>query len=208
MLQRITIDNYKIHRHLSMEMSGLTVLTGVNSSGKSSVLQALLMLRQSYLQGALGEGLLLNGDLVTIGLCRDALCQSAEDDYIGIGLDLTKGRATWKWAAGDSIMGKDFLPVIDGPVDDLWKDSALFGVDFQYVSAARMEPSESYPLNTNMVETKRQLSQRYGRCDLVAHFLYHYGKENRINVLPEMIHAEGEPTDLLNQVSMWEQVLM
>ena len=183
------------------------MLTGVNSSGKSSVFQALLLLRQSYLQGALKEGLMLNGDMLSVGLCRDALCQYAEEDYIGFGLNLGNSGAVWKWDASDGQMGKDFLPIIKGPVIDLWKECPLFGNDFQYVSAARMEPSESYPLNTNMVEVKRQLSQRYGKCDLVAHFLHYYGIEKKIEVLPEIIHEQGDPNDLLSQVSLWESVI-
>lgn len=183
------------------------MLTGVNSSGKSSVLQSLLLLRQSYLQGTLDEGLILNGDLLSVGLCQDALCQDAEEDYIGIGLDFGNSGSLWKWDASDGMMGKDFLPCIEKPATELWKEEPLFGNDFQYVSAARMEPSESYPLNTNMVEVKRQLSQRYGKCELVAHFLHYYGKEKKQAVLPELIHAHGEETDLLSQVSMWEHVV-
>ena len=183
------------------------MLTGVNSSGKSSVIQALLLLRQSYLQGTLNEGLMLNGDLLSVGLCRDVLCQDAEEDYIGFGLEFDNNEAIWNWDAGDSFMGKDFLPVIKEPAMELWKECALFGNDFQYVSAARMEPSESYPLNTNMVEVKKQMSQRYGKCDLVAHFLHYYGVEKKIEVLPEFIHKQGEATDLLSQVSMWERVI-
>lgn len=207
MIRSLTIENYKLHRRLKMNLGRLTVLTGVNSSGKSSVIQALLLLRQSFFQGALNEGLMLNGDLLSVGLCRDALCQDAEEDYIGFGLDLGNSGAVWKWDAGDSIMGKDFLPLINEAPVEFWKECALFGNDFQYVSAARVKPSESYPLNTNMVEVKRQMSQKYGECDLVAHFLHYYGVEKKIEVLPELIHEQGEAIDLLSQVSMWERII-
>ena len=48
MIRSLTIENYKLHRRLKMNLGSLTVLTGVNSSGKSSVIQALLLLRQSF----------------------------------------------------------------------------------------------------------------------------------------------------------------
>lgn len=82
MLRLLHIDNYKIHKHLRLELGNLTVLTGLNSSGKSSVIQSLLLLRQSYQQNVLNEGLSLNGDLLSIGLCRDALCQMTDEDYM------------------------------------------------------------------------------------------------------------------------------
>ena len=82
MLRLLHIDNYKIHKHLRLELGNLTVLTGLNSSGKSSVIQSLLLLRQSYQQNVLNEGLSLNGDLLSIGLCRDALCQMAATGFL------------------------------------------------------------------------------------------------------------------------------
>ena len=85
MLRLLHIDNYKIHKHLRLELGNLTVLTGLNSSGKSSVIQSLLLLRQSYQQNVLNEGLSLNGDLLSIGLCRDALCQMADEGMLRMG---------------------------------------------------------------------------------------------------------------------------
>lgn len=208
MLKSITINNFKIHKHLSLDLGSLTVLTGVNSSGKSSVLQALLLLRQSYMQNAMKEGLVLNGDYLTVGLGRDVLCSVAEDDNITISIRTNNSDCLWKWNAGDAFMGKDFLPIEEMPdEDESWKDCSLFTNDFQHISAARREPSDYYPLNTNMVESKKQLSQRYGKCELVAHFLHYYGVENKLVVRPELVHGQGEETDLLSQVSSWERVV-
>lgn len=43
MLNNIRIENFKAFRDLHLELRPLTVLTGVNSSGKSTVMQALLL---------------------------------------------------------------------------------------------------------------------------------------------------------------------
>ena len=208
MIHSISIKNYKIHKHLHLDVGNLTVLTGVNSSGKSSVIQSLLLLRQSYMQNALKEGVVLNGELMSVGLGSDALCSIAEEDNIAVTLRDEQEECRWTWDASDAYLGKDFLPVVEKPIDDaLWKDMSLFTNNFQYISAARKEPSEYYPLNTNLVESKKQLSQYYGKCELVAHFLHHYGVMNKLTVLPELIHQEGEPADLLSQVSSWERVV-
>ena len=207
MLRLLHIDNYKIHKHLRLELGNLTVLTGLNSSGKSSVIQSLLLLRQSYQQSVLNEGLALNGDLLSIGLCRDALCQMADEDYMSFGIDGGHGLSTWQWDASDAVMGKDFFSLLQGPDPKMLQESSLFTNNFQYISAARQEPSESYPLNTNMVESRRQLSQKYGKCELTAHFLYHYGVVKKLSVLPGLVHRAGESAELLAQVSSWERVI-
>ncbi|CAM5621855.1 Energy-coupling factor transporter ATP-binding protein EcfA2 OS=Streptomyces albaduncus OX=68172 GN=FHS32_001669 PE=4 SV=1 [Streptomyces griseoloalbus] len=48
MINHITLINFKAFRRLELTLGPLTLLTGLNSSGKSSVLQALGLLRQSY----------------------------------------------------------------------------------------------------------------------------------------------------------------
>lgn len=208
MIHSIIINNFKIHKHLHLDLGNLTVLTGENSGGKSSAIQALLLLRQTYLQNAMKEGLVLNGELMSVGLGRDALCSVAEDDSLSVTLVNEHGECTWKWNAGDAFLGKDFLPVLERPADDeSWKEMSLFTNNFQYISAARKEPSEYYPLNTNLVESKKQLSQYYGKCELVAHFLHHYGVVSKLTVLTGLLHKEGEPADLLSQVSSWQRVV-
>ena len=49
MLKSITLENYKCFKEeTTIDIAPLTVLCGVNSSGKSSILKSLLMLKQSY----------------------------------------------------------------------------------------------------------------------------------------------------------------
>ena len=47
MLDSIELRNFKSARHLLVKLAPLTVLTGLNGSGKSTVLQALALIEQS-----------------------------------------------------------------------------------------------------------------------------------------------------------------
>ena len=46
MIERIHLENFKASRNLNVRLAPLSLLAGLNSSGKSSILQALAMLRQ------------------------------------------------------------------------------------------------------------------------------------------------------------------
>lgn len=60
----LSVDNFKSIEHVvNVDVSGLTVLAGVNSSGKSSLIQALLLLKQT-LNSTSSEMLNLSGPYV------------------------------------------------------------------------------------------------------------------------------------------------
>lgn len=74
MLQRLTLKNFKLFDEtgVTIEPGKVTVLVGVNGAGKSSVLQALLLLKQSSGQPAVNwNGLLFNGPLINVGSFKD-----------------------------------------------------------------------------------------------------------------------------------------
>ena len=82
-IESVELKNFKCFKAQTLNVGKLTLLAGLNSSGKSSFLQSLLLLRQSYYQGLLPDtGLALNGELVNIGTAQDALFEGAIEDKI------------------------------------------------------------------------------------------------------------------------------
>ena len=90
MIKQFNIANFKAFRDQPLSLSPLTLLTGLNGSGKSSVLQALLVLRQSFDQGLLQVNRLASdGALLRLGTRQDALFEGANEDPPRIGFELT-----------------------------------------------------------------------------------------------------------------------
>ena len=84
MLRRFGLMNFKCFERLDLPCTSLNLLCGLNGMGKSSVIQALLVLRQSFETGDLQEGrLILGGALTDLGAGSDVLFEDADDEVIG-----------------------------------------------------------------------------------------------------------------------------
>jgi predicted ATPase len=89
MLTRWTLENFKpIRERLDLPTAPLTVLAGLNSSGKSSFLQSILLISQTLANQKLDEPLVLNGPLVRLGTFQDVCNDRAKDPRLGIGFTL------------------------------------------------------------------------------------------------------------------------
>ena len=88
MLRRIGLNNFKCFDRLDLPCAPLNLLCGLNGMGKSSVIQALLVLRQSFASGELQAGrLVLGGELIDLGAGSDVLFEDAEEEVIEFALD-------------------------------------------------------------------------------------------------------------------------
>ncbi len=84
MLRKVKLTNFKCFEQLDLECAPLNLLCGLNGMGKSTVIQAMLVLRQSHEAGELEKGrLVLNGDRVDLGTGSDILFEDAEQDVLG-----------------------------------------------------------------------------------------------------------------------------
>ncbi len=79
MIREIAIRNFKSIKELMMKCSALTLLIGNNSSGKSTIHQALLILAQNV-----GKTEGLNGSLVKLGSFEENRCCYVQDKEMGI----------------------------------------------------------------------------------------------------------------------------
>ena len=74
MLRRIGLRNFKCWKELDIELAPITLLFGANSSGKSAILQSLLMLKQTARGIDPGQHINFGGsdrDYVDLGSYRD-----------------------------------------------------------------------------------------------------------------------------------------
>ncbi|NJO02819.1 MAG: AAA family ATPase [Bacteroidia bacterium] len=166
MLARLEIKNFKSHPSTLLELSNLNVITGLNGVGKSSIFQTLLLLRQTHGKNRLTKGLDLNKPLCEIGEGKDALYQYAQNDFIEFTLKTSDAtRYHWEFSASDKDLDNTFLPLINQPDLPEFTQLSLFNNHFQYLSAFRWSPQESYPKETYAVEQERQISLEKDRVN-------------------------------------------
>jgi predicted ATPase len=203
MMTQLRLKNFKSHENTTLSLSNLNLLTGPNGMGKSSVFQALLLLRQSYFKNnLLAEGLDLNGFLCDIGVALDARYQYATSHLIEFAFSIAQKNYHWQFEY--QAPTATFLHRLNPPesVDDL----SLFGQHFQYLSAARLAPQKSYLKDTYQVEVLRQISVQKGLGELVGHFLQHYAHEPI--AFPNLKHPLSHSEALLEQTNRWLQEII
>jgi predicted ATPase len=132
-VKSLRLVNFKAFTDRTFDLKPLTLLSGLNSTGKSCLLQSLLLLQQSYQQQLLPDtGLALNGDLVSIGTGRDALNESADSDLIGFEIIGDDGnKRIWRFR---SERDADVLSLLSPSVID-------FPTEIHYLSScAQLKP--------------------------------------------------------------------
>jgi predicted ATPase len=195
MIRALKLESFKAFRELSLPLGDLTVLSGVNSAGKSSVLQAIAMIRQSSTAEVGRESLVLNGDLVQLGTGRDVLFERSESETLAVGLSENGNEFSW-WRAKVSL-DADFLS-LTSPHPEITPElrRVIEGTGFQYLKADRVSPEVVYPKSHERVVRQRSLGSR---GEYTAHYLSAFRDEA---VRSERL-ARGRRTSLLSVVEDW-----
>jgi len=178
MLNKVKLCNFKCFREIELGLSYLNLLSGLNGVGKSSIVQAILLMRQSYEKGFLPDKICLNGDYIQLGTGRDVLYEHAgkgnglDDEHIYIELSGggVKQSCRIKYKSDSDIL--DIIP-------DEWSkiESYIMNREFEYLNAERISPQSIYPKSSFHVENVKQLGNN-------GQYTVHYLSKFQDSILP------------------------
>ena len=95
MLTQLDLRHFKCFELLHLPLRSLTLLAGTNASGKSSVLQALVLLHQTMREHEWSLRLMLNGESVQLGTVSDVVDKVYGRRECEIGL--VDGETSYQW---------------------------------------------------------------------------------------------------------------
>jgi predicted ATPase len=203
MIRRIEIENFKSVLNGDTVVGGLNLYTGVNGSGKSSVLQTLLLLRQSYIYGSFfRSSTFINlGDddkLVNLGTFKDILCHRATKEKERLKIRITFDQEFFEYQsvfyntenrASINIPGTLVTDILAVDRENLFIDK------FQYISADRIQPREDYPRPQNESDLGK-------KGEYTAYYIQKFGEKDI--PIKELSYSENPQSySLVHQLNDW-----
>ena len=212
MLSMVELHSFKCFEQLRLPIAPLTLLTGFNASGKSSVLQALALLHQTMTDHEWSTRLMLNGSSVRLGTVGEV---SGLRGYKTV-IETANHRLFWEFTGGRSEMSLAVQQV--GIDDNFWNspeelryllplehigrpkvsdlDEDTTGLEsltsslrrLTYITADRTAPKELHPL-----EDQHQF-KAVGSCGENTVSILYRGRENR--VLERLLLPDFQPLRL------------
>lgn len=209
MLNHLQLSNFKSAKELGVELRPLTVLSGLNGSGKSSVLQAIALLKQTLDQGESPVALPLRGPLVRLGRSEDVHFEGADSSELALAINSSVGAVRF---VSDAKNDADTLSLsIEGDSTSLKEELNTW---FQFIQADRLTPAVQY----DQASTPDQLR---GWLGCRGEFTVDYLQRNEDKRVADRRHCPGDvfglestllklvaPTaKLVDQVAAWLQML-
>lgn len=210
MLTRLDLVHFKCFEYLKLPLGRLTLLSGTNASGKSSVLQALVLLHQTMKDHEWSKRLLLNGSELQLGTVTDVVDKVNGRRSFSIGVVNDGYLVEWSFE-GESRTDMS-VQIEDVVINDIQQPTSealhfLFPVELSpkdedlvrrlrqlcYLTAERVGPREVYPLEdfnfTNVVGPRGESTVS----------LLHWGKYESVI---DDLRLQNAPPTRLHQVNM------
>jgi predicted ATPase len=143
MLNKINLENFKGFKELkNIKLKPITILSGTNSCGKSSILQSILLLKQTIESKSLSQNLLLNGRFVHLGNFENIIHGKDNQKSVKIGIStIIKKESFSKQQKGSLPFHYIFRHLVTDESFELPK--AEYQVDY-YIWVKTLENSKSH----------------------------------------------------------------
>lgn len=207
MITSVTLDNFKCFEHFYIPLRKLTLIAGVNGAGKSSVIQSLLLLRQSCLDKDTDwkQALVISGALVDLEDASQLLYAGAQTSTPNIHLEVehddTETLAFEMEASSTNNVAK---ATYTGDLDRAKQNWSLFRGDFVYLYADRQHPKSKYIKETSRLDSR--LGDR--TANNAAFRLAEAVNKNELLVIKQLKHANATDLTVARNVNAWINYVM
>mgnify|MGYP003305228503 CR=1 FL=1 len=194
MIKEVSVKNFKCFEQISVDFKELNLFTGINGMGKSTLIQAILLLRQTYekYNSFDWKRIILNGHYINLGTIKDiAYWYRLEDEtQILIFEDDFQLSCTWNEQQVQLMQGTE-----EKSQDEKY---VLMGKGFEYISAERLGPRRYYD---NLGNEEYQVFQIGTRGEKAVALLNNMGSDFKIYKNMKHFSENSERLDL--QVNAW-----
>lgn len=194
-IDRIAMTNFKCFEEQSIPLAGINILAGLNATGKSTVLQSLLLLRQTGVgEGGKPESLNWRDSLVDLGAFKGVLHAGSERETIVLEVAFDSSDVV-RIEIGRTDYGTQEM--IDSIGFAGASRASLYRPSMFYLSADRLGPQKTLPDPDRGSGSQTPLG-RSG--ELVLSYL---GNQQHQPVPARMRHADERRGWLGEQVNAW-----
>jgi predicted ATPase len=209
-LNEIQLEMFKCFEVLNLPLKPLTLLSGMNASGKSTVLQAMVLLHQTILDHEWSTRLQLDGSEIQLGTVGDILDKVHGRREFGLGLVDESCSVKWRFHCDDEKQSMSAIVdsvTVNGVVTPQPKmlrnlfptpvtkpDAERLAnrlLKMTYLTAERLGPRDSYPLQD---QNAPQVVGPRGENAIGMLF------QRQDQQVVDRLVVESEPSKLLNQV--------
>ncbi len=150
----ISIENFKSIRSLhNFEIKPLTVISGTNSSGKSSFIQLLLILKQTVEKSSTEDVFTLDGQYYSVTNFIDLVNKRSEEKRISIGFSFDKeefnSENLFLQLSNNAVITIDFIEYKQKPIISKFNIEVSGVSKNPYIRIEKNKDVETYTLDTN-----------------------------------------------------------
>lgn len=195
----MSIHNFKSFSKSDLDFSMLNILSGINGSGKSSVIQILLLFKSYFEYKEVDYNIInLNNKYCQLGKVRDIFHEGAEEQKIILSFCINNHRHEFCFSLDLEEFDLDYLKINDDHEKTL--DISSFYKNLHYLQADRVGPSLLQEKNDYVI---RNLQEIGSAGELIYHYLNIFGS-NSIDIA-ERLHINSINDSLIENTNRWLQ---